>query len=455
MTIRILGVDVGSAKICASMVEYDGKQAKFIALASIKSKGLKKGSITNIELASNSIKAAVSEVLKIAGTNYDKVIVSISGKGILEKDGTYSVNIPDEEVGMTEIKNVVKNAHAKLSFPQDYKLIHSIPYNFRIDEQANSIDDPLGMTGSKLEVKIHGIAVQKTALLNLERAFNNAGFKVDNIVLNSYASSIATLNQDEKDLGVVLIDMGADTCNLALYFGDSIRHADFLPVGSSNITMDLSEALHTSICEADDIKIHLDKLVNNEDEKIVLKDLGDENSSHEVDISIIKNVILARIYETLSILDKMIKDGSTLSKDLGAGVVLTGGMTKLSSIKEFASNMFGTSIRVAKPIRIEGLSEDELDPENSCAIGLCLYGAGYFTPYELDSNEELRFKGEPMNVKNDLFSLDNLKEVDVQKVQVKSEPSLKIEEDGLSMQNEKIATPNMLSKGINWFKHLF
>ncbi len=477
MGTKILGIDIGSTQICAVMAECEqnstraDNSVKIIGIGTVKAQGLKKGSITNIELASNSIKAAVNDVMRIAGTRYDKVVVSISGKDAKNIDCKDVINIPEREVNIKQIERAISSAEYKVKIPHDYEIIHTLPYNFKIDEQDN-IEDPLGMNGSRLEVQAHIIVVQKSALMNLRKAIEKAGLKADNVVLSGYASAIATLNEDEKSLGAVLIDMGGASCNMVIHSGNSIRYNEFLGVGSSNITIDLSTILHTPPTVAEDIKVKYGTLKNQENELIVLPDLGDENSSHEVDISVITKVIYMRVEETLMILAKMLSESNY--KDLaGAGVVLTGGMTKLEGLRELASVVFDSMpVRVAKPKELDGLVDVLRDPANSCAIGLCLYGAGYFTPYEIDSERKLRYKDDPLVKYQGLISIkemDDEREKNFIKVDEKEDEintktqnyenlDLKIE----SVSLDKKATANAIkssinpfSKFVNYLKNLF
>jgi cell division protein FtsA len=241
---------------------------------------------------------------------------------------------------------------------------------------------------------VHIITAQKSSLTNLKKAVKLAGVEIDNLVLNSYASSIAVLGRDEKDLGVVVIDMGGATCNMAVHIGNSIRYNDFLEVGSVNITNDLSITLHTTINSAEDTKLKYGSLKNTSNELIKLPLVGDEHTMREVSLEIVSNVIYARVEETLALLSNKL-DNCGYKDKTGAGIVLTGGMTKLEGIRELASAIFNNApVRVAKPKEMEGLFEILRDPGFSTAVGLVLYGGGLFTPYEIDSNKKLRYKDE-------------------------------------------------------------
>ena len=410
MSRTILGIDIGSTKICAIIAQQNGDKLKVAGSGISKSKGVKKGIITNIELASNSIKEALSGAKKVAGTNIDKVIVSISGAYTKSVESYGVVNIPDKEIGIKEINRVMMMADHNANIPSDYERIHVLPYNFKVDNQE-FIDDPLGMTGNRLEVHVHIITAQKTSLNNLKKSVELAGVSIDNIVLNGYASSIAVLNDDEKELGVSVIDMGGATCNLCINTSNSIRYNDFLAVGSNNITNDLSMALHTPLSAAEEVKIKYGSLKKVSNELIELPIIGDDNNTNEISLEIVSNVIYARVEETLMILAKSI-DESEFKDQIGAGIVLTGGFTKIEGLRELAIAIFDNMpVRIAKPKKIDGMFETLKDPMYSTGIGLILYGGGYFTPYEIDSNKKLRYKNEIIEPTNNIQNItEDLKE---------------------------------------------
>jgi len=408
----ILGIDIGSTKICAIIAKKsnDGN-LKILGAGIAKSRGIKKGIITNIDFASSSIKNALNDAKRVAGTQYETVIVSISGAYTKSVESVGVVNVPNNEIGIREINRALQMADHNSNIPSDYEKLHILPYNFKVDGQE-FIEDPLGMNGSRLEVQVHIITVQKTSLNNLEKAVKLAGIKIDNIVLSGYASEIAVVNEDERELGVVVIDIGGATCNMIIHAGNSLRYNDFLGIGSNNITNDLSTALHTPLQAADNIKINYGALNNSSSELIELPIIGDDASTHEVSLDIVSNVIYARVEETLMILAKMFED-SGYKDQVGAGIVLTGGLTKIGGIRELTTAIFDNlPARVAKPKEMEGLFETLRDPSYSTAIGLVLYGGGYFTPYEIDSNKKLRYKNEiiePQNNIQDTFTDESLK----------------------------------------------
>lgn len=218
--------------------------------------------------------------------------------------------------------------------------------------------------------------------------------EVENVVLAGYASSIATLNPDEKELGAVIIDMGGNTCNISIYSGNSLRYNDFLGVGSNHITSDLSMALHTPLNVADNVKLNYGSLLTPSNDLIELPIIGDEHTSHEVSLEVVHNVIFARVEETLMILAQFIEK-SRLKDQIGAGIILTGGFSKMEGIRELAVATFGSMpVRLARPLEMNGLFDSLRGAEYSSAIGLMMYLGSPYTAYEIDVNKRVRHTNE-------------------------------------------------------------
>ncbi|TQR31831.1 cell division protein FtsA [Campylobacter sp. MIT 99-7217] len=402
---NILGIDLGSTQTCAIIAQKDDEGLKIIGFGKAragfdktKANGVKKGVITNIEQASNSIEEAVREAQMMSGVRYDKIIVSMSGAYAKSVNSVGVVNIPNHEIGINEIRRAVSTAKHTANIPSGYEIVHVLPFNFKVNDLEH-VDDPLGMSGTRLEVSTHIVICQESYIKNLKKALEIADLKVDNFVLSGYASAIACLDDSEKELGTILIDMGGAICDIVVYMGNSIRYNDCLQIGSINITNDLAMALHAPLEEAERIKLNYANLSLQPNNLVQVPSMGDKDKIVEVTIDVIKEVIYARAQETLMLLAKMLSD-NPYAKASGAGIVLTGGMTKLAKLDELAAVMFDNkSVRIASARKDLALGFNEIfnDPENTCAIGLCLYGAGYFTPYELDSNKDLRFKGEEDN----------------------------------------------------------
>ncbi len=454
MSKTVLAIDIGSTKICAIIATIsDTNNISIIGAGTSRAQGLKKGSITNIELASKSIKTAVSDAQRVAGTEIKSAIVSISGAYTKSLNSNGIVNIQTKEVSYKEIEKVMRNSLYNANIPNEYEALHTLPYNFKVDDQ-DSIDDPLGMNASRLEVETHIITTQKSNLNNLKRAVKGAGIEVENVVLSSYASSIAVLNEDEKELGVAVIDMGGNTSNIAIHAGSSIKYNDFLGVGSNHVTSDLSMALHTPLNVADSVKLDYGSLLTPSNDLIELPVIGDETTTHEVSLEVVHNVIFARVEETLMILAQFIEN-SGLKDQIGAGVVLTGGFSKMEGIRELAVATFGSvPIRLAKPIEMDGLFDNLRDPEYSGAVGLVMYAASGFTPYEIDVNKRVRHSSETPSENskvNDLSDLEIPVPPEQGQIQDIKETMVKLP----SKSDKKSDEAGALSKFWNWATQLF
>ena len=389
MAKTILAIDIGSAKVCAVIAEIDEKGGITVTGHGIaKSQGVKKGVITNIELASKSIRKALNDARRIAGNNISVATISISNAYAKSINSTGIVNIPHKDISMKEIKRVMDTALYNANIPNEYEVIHVLPYNFKVDEQ-DFIEDPYGMNASRMEVDVNIVMTQKSALSNLKKSVRSAGLEIEGIVLNSYASAIATMGEDERELGVVVIDMGGQTSNMIIHIGNSIRYNDFLAVGSNHITNDLSMALHTPLQVAENVKIRHGNLLESSNETVELPVIGDEENRNAISLEIVHSVILARVEEAMMILAKSLEK-SALREQVGAGVVLTGGMTKLKGIRELGQAIFhGMPVRIGLPREMKGMYDEMKDPSYATVIGLLLYQAGEHTQYEIDYSKTL------------------------------------------------------------------
>ena len=453
MSKTVLAIDIGSTKICAIIAQInDDDSIQITGAGTTKAQGLKKGSITNIELASKSIKTAVSDAKRVAGSDIKKAIVSISGAYTKSLNSNGIVNIPNKEISFKEIERVMQTSLYNANIPNEFEVLHALPFNFKVDDQ-DFIEDPLGMNASRLEVETHIITTQKSNLNNLKKAVRGAGIEVENVILNSYASSIATINSDEKELGVAVIDMGGNTSNITIHVGNSIKYNDFLGVGSNHVTSDLSMALHTPLNIADSVKLSYGSLLTPTNDLIELPIIGDENNTHEVSLEVVHNVIFARVEETLMILSQFIEN-SGLKDQIGAGVILTGGFAKMEGIRDLAIATFGSMpVRIAKPKEMDGLFDNLRDPEFSSAVGLIMYSASAYTPYEIDVNKKVRHSNETPSSQT---SVDLTQEIDIPIVPAQEEGSSTDKIVTLpSKKDKKSDEAGAFSKFWNWATQLF
>ncbi|WP_198518192.1 cell division protein FtsA [Helicobacter pylori] len=417
----VIGVDIGSRKICAIVAEFKEGVLRIIGTAhqdskEITSKAIKRGRINSLSHASSAIKEVINNAKKMAGLNADgdknnpmphfgeyhpktKAIVSFSGAYTESiRDITGVASTKDNVVTIDEISRAINNACAKAGLDNDKHILHALPYRFTLDKQE--VNDPLGMSGTRLEVFIHIIYTEKNNIENLEKIMIQSGVEIENIVINSYAASIATLSNDERELGVACVDMGGETCNLTIYSGNSIRYNKYLPVGSHHLSTDLSHMLNTPFPYAEEVKIKYGDLSFEGGEETPSQNVqipttgSDGNESHIVPLSKIQTIMRERALETFEIIHRSIQD-SGLEEHLGGGVVLTGGMALMKGIKELAKAHFTNyPVRLAAPMEkynIMGMFEDLKDPRFSVVVGLILYKAGGHTNYERDSKGIIRY----------------------------------------------------------------
>ncbi|GAA7182871.1 cell division protein FtsA [Helicobacter pylori] len=417
----VIGVDIGSRKICAIVAEFKEGVLRIIGTAhqdskEITSKAIKRGRINSLSHASSAIKEVINNAKKMAGLNADgdknnpmphfgeyhpktKAIISFSGAYTESiRDVTGVASTKDNVVTIDEISRAINNACAKAGLDNDKHILHALPYRFTLDKQE--VNDPLGMSGTRLEVFIHIIYTEKNNIENLEKIMIQSGVEIENIVINSYAASIATLSNDERELGVACVDMGGETCNLTIYSGNSIRYNKYLPVGSHHLSTDLSHMLNTPFPYAEEVKIKYGDLSFESGEETPSQNVqipttgSDGHESHIVPLSKIQTIMRERALETFEIIHRSIQD-SGLEEHLGGGVVLTGGMALMKGIKELAKAHFTNyPVRLAAPMEkynIMGMFEDLKDPRFSVVVGLILYKAGGHTNYERDSKGIIRY----------------------------------------------------------------
>ena len=441
----ILGIDIGSFQTVAIIADIN-EEPVITGVGIAKSKGIRKGTITNIDQAANSIKQAVTDAKRIAGTNVNKAIVSISSAYTISTKSHGIVNVPNNEITIKEINRAIQTALYNATIPNDYVILQAIPYDFKVDDVTN-IEDPEGMSGSRLEVSIHIVLAQKSGIENIKKMLKIAGISVENIVLNSFASAIATLNDDEKEQGVALIDIGATTSDLIVFKDNAIRWTGFLPVGSHHITNDLAMALHTPLSTAEDIKINISKW--NDEDIIEVPIIGDEENTQSVNIITIKEIMYARINETLILLkdNRLAESGF---KDKLTGIVLTGGFTNLDNLRDIAIQIFGNmSVRIAKPKEIEGLFDNLKAPEFSTAVGLIIYALGRHSSYEIDSNRKFRSK---------YSNAEDIISEETPSLNIDEIPHIKQEtekEEVANILEKKDKEVSILKKANMWFKNLF
>lgn len=401
MSNTLLAIDIGTINVTAVVAknDYDNK-INILGTGTAPSEGINKGSIVNIDKASSCIKAAADSAKRSFGQEVDSTIVSVSGTYTKSIRSMGSINIPNGQITPNEIKLVLETALYNATIVPDFEVIHVLPIYFKVDD-AREVKNPLNMNGSRLDVSVYIVTAKKTALINIQSALNNANLEVNNFVLNGYASSLAVLEEEQKNLGIAVIDLGGSTSEISVFKGNSIIFNDFLPIGSQNITKDLSIMLHTPMNAAEEVKTKYGTLFpidlndSNSVKRIKLPTIGDEQNHSEHSLDRIGMIIHARVEEMLIMLrDLIYKSG--VHESINAGIVLTGGMSKLPGIKKLCSAVFGDiPINIANPFNIKNGYMSFDDPSMSTMVGLLFYGLDKNTSFELDSNKKLRYQKTP------------------------------------------------------------
>jgi len=457
----ILAIDIGSTKICAIIGEIKDGQIEIAGHGISKAQGIKKGAISNIELASRSIRDAVDDAKRVAGINLTTATISISGAYVKSLQSSGVVNIPNQEISINEINRVMQTALYNANIPNEFDILHVLPYKFKIDEQ-DFIEDPNGMNASRMEVNTHIIITGKSTLGNLKKAVNAAGIEISKVVLSGYASSLAVISENDKERGVAVIDLGGETSNIVVHAGNSIQYNGFLPVGSNHITNDLSIALHTPLDVAEDLKISKGSLLENEGGEVKLSIIGDEKNLNLVSLDIVHNIIYSRMEETLSILNDLLNK-SSLKDQLGAGIILTGGMTLIEGTRELAQAIMpNIPIRIGQPNNINNIIDDLNSPEFSTVIGLLQYESGKHTEYELEGSKTMLHSKEYKHKESlqDIAGFEDIDSTIKPKISV-STPSFNDEKNSsndlfkdLSQESKKNQN-NPLDNFMDWAKKIF
>jgi cell division protein FtsA len=395
----ILAIDIGTTEIISIVASKDlNGKVNILGVGKAKSEGVNKGNIIDITLAGTAIKESVETAISSCAVSNPKVIVSVSGINTKILRSVGNVNIPTGQITHNEIKRVLKTAKDNANVMPEYDVLHVLPIFFRVDEGAN-ISNPLNMNGNRLEVSVNVIAAKRTSLTNIDNALKLAHLEVNTFVLAGYANSIAILEEDQKKLGTVIIDLGGSTTQAVVYKESTILYSDILPIGSENITNDISRMLHTPYSAANMIKKQYGTLLsmNTEDDttaikKVKLPILGNEKESKDVHLSSIQPIIHARIEETLVLIKERLYESSAIDS-VGGGIILTGGMVYIRGIKELASAIFSDlPIKIATPKNIQNGYIDFNSPTLSTIVGLLLYELEERNNFELDCNENLKAK---------------------------------------------------------------
>lgn len=368
-----VGLDVGTTKVCAIVgaKSQDSNELEIIGVGSYPSHGLKKGSVVNIQQTIKSISGALEEARLMAGVDFNEVSIGIAGSHVYSFNSSGVVAVKGKEISQDDIDRVIEAAKAVV-IPSDREILHVIPQEFKVDN-TNGIKNPIGMCGVRLEAHVHIVTGSISLIKNLIKCVENSGVEVKDVVLQPIASSESVLSIEEKELGVVLVDIGGGTTDIAIWKDGSLVHSQIIPVGGNHFTNDLAVALKVPHKEAERVKMNhgcvlAEKL--NQSSHITVQGL-EGTSSREIKLSEIANVLGSRSEELFGLIKVIIEDRN-LSNDITGGIVLTGGGCLLKHISTLGEYVLNRPVKLGYPQPFGGMTNIMQNPQFSTVLGLLL-----------------------------------------------------------------------------------
>ncbi len=370
----LVGLDIGTSKVATIVGELSPENVlEVIGIGSSPSRGLKRGVVVNIESTVQSIQRAIEEAELMAGCEIHTVYSGIAGSHVRSLNSHGIVAIRDKEVSRSDVDRVIDAARA-VAIPADQKVLHVLPQEFLIDSQEG-IREPIGMSGVRLEAKVHLVTGAVSAAQNIVKCVQRCGLDVEDVVLEQLASSYAVLTEDEKELGICLVDMGGGTTDVAVFCGGAIQHTAVIPIAGDQVTNDIAVSLRTPTQYAEEIKIKyacaLSQLAN-PDETIEVPSVGDR-PPRRLARQTLAEVVEPRYEELFSLVrDELRRSG--FEELTAAGIILTGGSAKMEGAVELAEEVFHVPVRLGVPQYVQGLSDVVRNPIYATGVGLLLYG---------------------------------------------------------------------------------
>ena len=373
----LVGLDIGTSKVAAIVAEHTiDDEIEIIGIGISPSRGLKKGVVVNLESTVHSIQRAVEEAELMAGCQIQSVFAGIAGSHIKSLNSHGIVAIKEKEVTQYDIDRVIDSARA-VAIPADQKILHILPQEFVIDQQ-DGIKEPIGMSGIRLEAKVHMVTGSVSAAQNIIKCIRRCDLEVEDIVLEQLASCTSVLTEDEKELGVCLIDIGGGTTDIAIFSEGAIKHTAVIPIAGDQVTNDIAVALRTPTKNAEEIKCAyacaLSQLADAE-EVINVPSIGDREA-RKISAQNLAEIIEPR-YEELMLLIQAELRRSGYEDLIAAGMVLTGGSSKVKGLVDLAEEIFHMPVRMGFPQHVSGLTDVVQNPIFSTGVGLLLYGKDY------------------------------------------------------------------------------
>ena len=371
---KIVALDIGTNKVAAIIANVNEREElEIIGIGTHQSRGLKKGVVVNIDSTGQSIQRAIEEAQLMAGCSVDAVYAGIAGSHIRSLNSHGIVAIRDREVFAQDIERVIDAAKA-MAIPADQKILHVLPQEFIIDTQEG-VKEPLGMSGVRLEAKVHMVTCAVNAAQNIEKCIERCGLAVNGVILEQLASSYSVLSDDERDLGVCIVDIGGGTTDIAIFTNGAIRHTAVIPIAGDQVTNDIAMALRTPTQNAEDIKIRyacaLTQLAK-ADEVIKVPGVG-EKPERELSRQTLAEVVEPRYDELFRLVQAELRR-SGFEDLIASGIVLTGGGAKMEGLIELAEEIFHMPVSLGAPRNVAGLKDIVRNPVFATSVGLLQYG---------------------------------------------------------------------------------
>lgn len=370
----MVGLDIGTSKVTAIVGEVnDNNQMEIVGIGSHPSRGLKKGVVVNIESTVQSIQRCVEEAELMAGCQIHSVYAGIAGSHIRSMNSHGIVAIKDREVSASDVERVIDAARA-VAIPADQRVLHVMPQEFVIDQQEG-IREPVGMSGVRLEAKVHLVTGAVSAAQNIIKCVRRCGLEVDDIILEQLASSSSVLTEDEKELGICLVDIGGGTTDVAVFTDGAIKHTAVIPIAGDQVTNDIAVAMRTPTQYAEEIKIKYAcalRQLANPDDTIEVPGVGGREP-RRLSRQTLAEVVEPRYEELLSLVHAELRR-SGFEDLVAAGVVLTGGSSKMEGVVDLAEEVFHMPVRLGMPQFVTGLVDVVRNPIHATGVGLLLFG---------------------------------------------------------------------------------
>ena len=370
----VVGLDIGTSKISVAVGEITpDNQLSIIGVGNQPARGMDKGGVNDLNLVIQAIQRAINEAELMADCQISSIYLGISGKHISCQNENGMVPINDKEVIQEDVDNVIHTARS-VPIAAERRMLHVLPQEYSIDCQ-DGIKSPIGMSGVRMEAKVHIVTCANDMAKNLVKCVERCDLTADQLIFSALASSYAVLTDDEKELGVCVVDMGAGTMDIAIFTGGTLRHTAVIPVAGNQVTSDISKIFRTPLSHAEDIKVQyacaLKQLVSME-ESIDVPSVGGR-PARSMSRHTLSEVVEPRYQELFELIQEEIRE-SGLQDQIAAGYVLTGGTAKMEGVIEFAEELFQMPVRIAKPLSVQGLQEYVNDPSYATVVGLLHYG---------------------------------------------------------------------------------